>query len=119
MNDMMRYKGFYGSIHYDADAPIFYGKLEFIKALVSYEAYDAVGIKKAFEEAVDDYLVMCEQEKIKPEHPFKGSLNIRLGHQLHQEIALAAMRENLSINNYICNVLKNAKNRKSSSVPKE
>lgn len=108
MKDLIQYKGFYGSIHYDPDAPVFYGKLEFIKALVSYEAQDAIGIKKAFEEAVDDYLMMCAQEKIEPEHPFKGSLNIRLGHQLHQEVALAAIREDLSINSYICHVLKNS-----------
>ena len=111
MKDLIHYKGFYGSVHYDPDEPIFYGKLEFIKALVSYEAQDAVGIKKAFEEAVDDYLMMCEHEKIEPEHPFKGLLNVRLGHELHLAVSLAAKRENLSINSYICHILKNVKNR--------
>lgn len=106
MKDIMKYKDYYGSVHYDPDAPIFYGKLEFIKALVSYEATDAVGIKKAFEEAVDDYLEMCRKEKIIPEKPFKGSFNIRVGSQLHERIALAAQRENVSINNYICRILK-------------
>jgi predicted HicB family RNase H-like nuclease len=106
MNDMLKYKGYYGSVHYDADEPIFYGKLEFIKALVSYEAKDAVGIKKAFEEAVDDYLELCKQEKIEPESPFKGSLNVRLGHELHEKVAILALKEKMSINKYICNVLK-------------
>ena len=106
MNDMLKYKGYYGSVHYDVDEPIFYGKLEFIKALVSYEAKDAVGIKKAFEEAVDDYLALCKQEKIVPELPFKGSLNVRLGHELHEKIAILALREKISINKYICNLLK-------------
>lgn len=106
MKDIMKYKDYYGSIHYESEAPIFYGKLEFIKALVSYEATDAVGIKKAFEEAVDDYLEMCRKEKIVPEKPFKGSFNIRVGSQLHERIALAAQRENVSINNYICRILK-------------
>lgn len=105
MKDMMKHRGYYGSVHYDSDEPIFYGKLEFIKALVSYEAEDAVGIKAAFEEAVDDYLLMCEKENIEPETPFKGSLNVRLGHQLHEKIAIAALRENVSINSYICSVL--------------
>lgn len=107
MKDLIEYKEFYGSVHYDPDEPIFYGKLEFIKALVSYEAQDAVGIKKAFEEAVDDYLATCEHENIEPEKPFKGSLNVRLGHELHQKVALAAIRKNLSVNSYICNVLRN------------
>lgn len=105
---MMKYKGYYGSVHYDSDEPIFYGKLEFIKALVSYEAQDAVGIKKAFEEAVEDYLELCKEKNISPETPFKGSLNVRLGHELHEKIAIIALRENMSINKYICNVLEKA-----------
>lgn len=110
MKDMMKYKGFYGSVHFDANTPIFYGKLEFIKALVSYEATNAKGIKKAFEEAVDDYLSFCKNEKITPESPFKGSLNVRLGHELHERVALAAMNQDVSINHYICSVLKNVIN---------
>ncbi len=105
MKDMMRYKSYYGSVHYDPDEPIFYGKLKFIKALVSYEAKDAHGIKMAFEKAVDDYLQLCQQNNITPEMPFKGSFNIRTGHKLHQQIALAAQRQGLSINKYICNLL--------------
>ena len=105
MKDMMNYKGYFGSVHYDPDEPIFYGKLEFINALISYEASDAIGIKKAFEEAVDDYLNLCEQEESEAEKPFKGSLNIRLGHELHQKIAFAALNKKMSINKYICDVL--------------
>jgi predicted HicB family RNase H-like nuclease len=108
MKDIIRYKGYFGSVHYDPEEPIFYGKLEFIKALISYEAKDAVGIKRAFEEAVDDYLEMCKQENIKPEQPFKGSLNIRTGHELHQKLALAALKEKVSINKYICHILAHA-----------
>jgi len=105
MKDMIKYKGYYGSVHYDPDEPTFYGKLEFIQALVSYEAEDAVGIKLAFQDAVDDYLLMCKQEAIKPEVPFKGSLNVRLGHHLHEQVALAALRHNMSTNKYICGIL--------------
>lgn len=66
----MEYKGYYSSVHYDPNGPIFYGKLEFIKALVFYEGTTALNIKKAFYEAVDDYLLLCEKKKIEPEKPF-------------------------------------------------
>lgn len=56
----MHYKGYYGSYHLDTKEKIFYGKLEFINALVTYEATTAKGLQKAFIEAVDDYLDMCE-----------------------------------------------------------
>lgn len=59
MKNLIQYKGYYGSVHYDPDEPIFYGKLEFINALVSYESQDVIGIQRAFHDAVDDYLAMC------------------------------------------------------------
>jgi len=105
MKDMMKHKGYYGSVHYDSAELIFYGKLEFIKALVSYEAEDAKGIKKVFEDAVDDYLATCEAEGIAAEKPFKGSFNVRTGHKLHEMVALTAQREKMSINKFICYIL--------------
>ena len=115
MKDMMQYKGYYGSVHFDADEPVIYGKLEFIKALISYEANDAEGIKRAFKDAVEDYLNMCEEAGLTPEKPFKGSFNIRAGHKLHEKIALAAQRENLSINKFICAILEKACHQKKSA----
>ena len=48
MKDLMRYKNYYGSVHFDDKDLIFYGKIEFIRASVSYEATDAAGLKKAY-----------------------------------------------------------------------
>jgi hypothetical protein len=39
----MLYKNYYGSVHFDYENLIFHGKIEFIRALVSYEATDAKG----------------------------------------------------------------------------
>jgi len=105
MNDIMKYKGYYGSINFDSEELIFYGKLEYIKTLASYEAEDAVGIQKAFQETVDDYLILCKQQNIEPEQPFKGSFNVRVGHKLHEKIALSAQNENLSINKFVKKIL--------------
>ena len=42
MKDMMSYKKYYGSVHYDDDQ-IFHGKVEFIRALINYEGEDVKG----------------------------------------------------------------------------
>lgn len=105
MKDFMHYKDYYGSVHFDEQDLIFHGKIEFIRALVSYEATNAVGLKKAFQESVDDYLETCRVQKIKPEVPFKGSLNVRLGSDLHRRIAIAATQHHVSINKYIAQQL--------------
>ena len=52
----MTHRGYYGSVCYNDEDRIFYGKVEFIRALVSYEGTDVVSLRKAFEEAVEDYL---------------------------------------------------------------
>ena len=53
MRDMMTYNGYFGSVHYDDEDKIFYGKLEFVRALVSYEGTDVISLRTAFEEAVE------------------------------------------------------------------
>ena len=108
MKDFIQYKGYYGSIHFDQKGLFFYGKVEFIRAFISYEATDAKELKEAFEESIEDYLEMCRIENIHPESSFKGSLNIRLGSDLHRSIALEASHHNLSINKFISRALENA-----------
>ncbi|PIQ43078.1 MAG: toxin-antitoxin system HicB family antitoxin [Gammaproteobacteria bacterium CG11_big_fil_rev_8_21_14_0_20_46_22] len=108
MKTLIKHKGYFGSIEFDAKDIIFYGKLEFIKALVSYESKTAQGIVKAFREAVDDYLDTCAELKMAPEHPFKGSLNVRLGHELHKQVAIKASQHDVSVNSFICTALQEA-----------
>jgi len=69
MSDILKYKGYAGSIHFDADDLMFYGKIEYIRALITYEADNALELKKSFELAVDDYLLVCQQQNLEPEQP--------------------------------------------------
>jgi len=108
MKDMMKYKGYFGSVHYSDDDNLFYGKLDFIRALVSYEGTDVKTLRRAFEEAVEDYLQMCHKNGKEPEKPFKGSFNVRIGPNLHQRVALNALTKGITINKYINDVLEKA-----------
>jgi len=108
MKDMMTYKGYCGSVHYDDDERIFFGKIEFIRALASYEATNAKQLRKAFEEAVNDYLELCTAQGMEPEQPFKGTFNVRVGPDLHRRVAIAAKRLNTSLNKFIADTLDKA-----------
>jgi predicted HicB family RNase H-like nuclease len=112
----MSYKDYFGSVHYNDDDRVFYGKVEFIRALVSYEGTDVVSLRKAFEEAVDDYVGMCGKQGREPEKPFKGSFNVRVGSRLHQEIALSALSEGMSLNQYISRILEKETREKSAAA---
>jgi predicted HicB family RNase H-like nuclease len=66
MKDLMKYKAYFGSVHDDDNDRVFHGKVKFIRALVSYEGTDVAFLRKAFEEAVDDYLEICLRRKTIP-----------------------------------------------------
>lgn len=69
MNTMLEYKDYFGSVEYSTEDELLHGKLEFIRDLVTYEGNDAKSIKAAFQEAVDDYLELCETQDSKPDMP--------------------------------------------------
>lgn len=55
-SDLICYKNYYGSVHFDSSQKIFYRKIEFIRDLITYEASDAETLIRHFHEAVDEYL---------------------------------------------------------------
>ena len=79
MNNMLEYRGYLGSILYSEEDETFHGRLEFIRDLVTYEGRNAKSLKRAFCDAVDDYLRLCEEQGRKPDVPLKGSFNVRPG----------------------------------------
>ncbi|MFC1534258.1 type II toxin-antitoxin system HicB family antitoxin [Thermodesulfobacteriota bacterium] len=105
MKDMMKYKGYYGSVHYSNEDNVFHGKIEFIRSLVNYEGTDVESLKRAFEEAVNDYLELCENEGKEPEKPFKGSFNVRTRTDLHRRAVLFAKSKGINLNKVITDAL--------------
>lgn len=79
MNDMMQYKDYVGSVHYSDEDQIFYGKVEYLSSLISFEGENILDLRANFEEAINDYLALCLEKNIEPEKPFKDSFNVRVG----------------------------------------
>ena len=104
-NNSLIYKGFYGSINFDQEEKIFFGKIEFIKDLVNYEAKDAENLVNSFKDAVDDYLISCKEANKQPDKPFKGSFNVRIGTELHKKVGLYALQHEDTLNNIVKNAL--------------
>ena len=75
--------------------------MQFIRALISYEGSNAKELRQDFHDGVDDYLAMRQKKNIEPEQPFKGSFNVRVGRDLHRQIALEAARRDVSLNSLI------------------
>jgi predicted HicB family RNase H-like nuclease len=105
MKNRMEYKGYLGSVNYNDEDEIFYGKVEYIRGLLSYEGHDVESLRAGFHEAVDDYLELCRERGIEPERPFKGSFNVRTGSDLHRRAVLAAERQGINLNKLVSEAL--------------
>ena len=112
MNNLMKYKGYFGSIEVSLEDGVIHGKLECINDLITYEASTVPDLKKAFEEAVDDYLETCEELGKKPEKTMSGTFNVRIGEELHKEAYLASKAQKMSLNDYVKNAIRDSLNGK-------
>jgi predicted HicB family RNase H-like nuclease len=101
VKELLRYKGFIGSIEISIEDDCLHGKLLFIKDLVTYEARTPNPLQAEFESAVEDYLATCKELGRSPDKPLKGTFNIRVGPELHQKLARHAALKHASINDIV------------------
>ncbi|MBO4852310.1 MAG: type II toxin-antitoxin system HicB family antitoxin [Schwartzia sp.] len=102
MNNVMEYKGYIGSVEFSESDGLFFGKVQGIRSLISYEGSNASELVSDFHGAVDDYLTLCEEEGIKPEIAYKGSLNVRFKKRdTHRRAAIYAITHEQSLNSFI------------------
>ena len=100
-DNIIKYKDFYGSVEYSAADECFYGKIIGTEDLVTFEGSSVVDLKKAFIDAVNDYILMCNELDKKPQKSYKGSFNIRISPDLHREAALTAGKRGISLNAFV------------------
>ena len=104
----LKYKGYIGSVAYSEPDKVFFGKLEGIDDLVNYEGESVSELTAAFHEAVDDYLIFCEEHNCKPEKSYSGSFNVRVSPATHRDIANRASEAGISINAFVKKALDEA-----------
>jgi predicted HicB family RNase H-like nuclease len=101
MTDVIKYKKFIGSVRFSAKDEVFFGKIEGIDDLVTFEGDSVTELKKAFSEAVEDYIELCEKKNKSFEKSYNGSFNIRLPQELHKMAAMKAKTKGISLNHLI------------------
>ncbi len=101
MNNILQYKNYYASVHFSAGDEVFYGKILGINDLVSFEGASVKELKKAFKDAVEDYLEMCAEIGKTPEKIYKGTFNVRVPVTLHKEASLFAAVHNITLNEFV------------------
>jgi len=101
MKDVLTYKGFIGSVHFSADDNVFFGKVEGINDLITFEGRTVDELVSAFHYVVEEHIKDCEKESLSLEKSYKGSFNIRVSPELHRRAALTAKIQGISLNQLV------------------
>jgi len=101
MKDVLVYGDYIGSVHFNADDEVFYGKIEGVEDLISFEGSSVTELKKAFEEAVGDYIEICKEYGKTTAKSYKGSFNVRIAPEIHKKATRLALMKGMSLNQFI------------------
>ena len=83
----MEYEGYVGTVEFSEADGLFFGKVVGIRSLISYEGTTAKELVDDFHGAVDDYLLLCQDQGIAPE--------------LHKRAMIYAMGNQMSLNSFV------------------
>ena len=101
MASTIEHKGYIGSVEYSAEDKCFFGKLEMIDDLVTFEADNANDLEINFIDAVDGYLSTCKELSREPQKSYKGVFNVRIDPELHKKIYKEALKAGISLNAFV------------------
>jgi predicted HicB family RNase H-like nuclease len=105
---MMEYKGYLGTVEYDAEADTFHGEVVGTRDVITFEGHSVEELHQALKDSVDVYLEVCKEAGKSPERPFSGKFVVRISPELHRAIATRAALAGLSLNAWAAAVFREA-----------
>lgn len=101
----MTYKGYAAKIEYSDEDQCLVGHVAGIRDVIGFHADNVADLRKAFEEAVDDYLAYCAEQGREPLRPASGKISLRIPPETHSAINVAAEIAGKSVNQWINDTL--------------
>ncbi len=108
MSNTIEYKDYIGSVEYSHEDKCFFGKIEMINDLVTFEATNVDDLETNFQNCVDEYMITCKELGREAQKTYKGVFNIRIEPILHKKIYQEALKAGISLNAFINQTLKNS-----------
>lgn len=105
---MLNYKGYIGHVEFDDEHETFVGEVINTKDIITFQADTAHDLKQEFINSIEDYIAFCTERNESPEKPFSGKFNLRIPPELHREAYIAARYSGMSLNAWVCDILKHA-----------
>ncbi len=101
MSSTMQYRGYTGSVEFSESDALFYGKVQGIRSLISYEGSTAQDLIEDFHVAVDQYLAYCADNHQEPEKAYMGNFRVQISPELHKLIAEYAAQKQMPLNSLV------------------
>ena len=101
MGNYLKHKNYFGSVAFNAEDNILYGRIIGINDLVTYEAESAGELKSAFIDAIEDYLEICKSLEKEPNKLYKGVFNVRTSSAVHTYLAILAEKKQMKLNEVV------------------
>ena len=105
MNELLEYKGYQGTVRFDADAGILHGEVLHLRDVITFQGSTVKEVAKAFRDSVDDYLEFCAERGEEPDKPYSGKFVLRVRPELHRKLAIQAASSGASLNAYVAEKL--------------
>ena len=101
MKDVLTYKGFIGSVHFNSKDRVFFGKVEGINDLITFEGTSVDELENGFKYMIEEHIKDCAAEGIPVEKSYKGSFNVRLAPGVHKKAAKLALMKGITLNQLV------------------
>jgi predicted HicB family RNase H-like nuclease len=101
MSNIMRYKGYAGTVEYSAEDKLFFGEIAFVNDAVLFEGETVKELETSFKEAVNHYIETCKMAGKEPQKAFKGLFPTRINPEIHKKAALVALQRKISLNKLV------------------
>lgn len=96
----MTYKGYRAHVAFDHRDDVFVGRLVGIADIVSFRGTTVAELRRAFEQAVGDYLETCAKAGKAAERPVSGKIMLRVPPEVHRAALVSAEASGTSLNRW-------------------
>ena len=108
--NMMEVDGYKAKIEYDPELDQFRGEILGLNGSADFYGKSPASLRKEFRNSLKIFLEVCEEKGISPQKEYSGKFNLRIPPRLHSEIAARATAEDMSINQWVAEILKRSVN---------
>ena len=106
MNNLLEYKGYYGSVEYSAADEILYGKVMGVRGYLSYTGVSLEHLRIDFMNMIDDYLDSCAQDGVEPQKPNMGIFDVQISPELHTALEVYSQSRGKTLSSAVEDAIK-------------